>query len=222
MMEVAEAGLEFTEGAFYVAGTDRQMTPFDLDRRARQAGQAGALDARHRRVPEAPTYPNGCHIVELEIDPATGELAIDRYTVVDDFGMTINPLMLEGQSHGGIVQGVGQALHEGVIYEPGSGQPLTGSFQDYRMPRATDFPALLITLRNVRCRTNPLGVKGAGEAGAVGAPSAVMNAVVDALQPVAGLVDIDMPATAHKLWSLLNPGLAAIWTAPGDPSRAPS
>ncbi len=204
-MEVAEADLHFADAAFSIVGTDRRISLFDLARTAREAGRSGALDSRFRRIPEAPTFPNGCHIVELEIDGETGTLAIERYTIVDDFGVTINPLMLAGQVHGGIVQGVGQALHENVVYDEETGQPLTASFQDYRMPRAEDFPNLSITLRNVPCTTNPLGVKGAGEAGAVGAPSAVMNAVVDALHPVAGLVEIDMPATAHKLWSVLNP-----------------
>ncbi len=203
VMEVAEADLQFADAAFHIVGTDRRMTLFDLARAAREAGRGGALDCSHKRVPEAPTYPNGCHIVELEIDPQTGGVSIERYTVVDDFGVTINPLMLEGQVQGGIVQGVGQALHENVVYDEDTGQPLTGSFQDYRMPRAGDFPQLSITLRNVPCTTNPLGVKGAGEAGAVGAPSAVMNAVVDALYPAHGIVDIDMPATTHKLWSVL-------------------
>ena len=205
MLEVADADLVFADAAFSVVGTDRRMSLFDLDRAARAAGREGALDSSHKRIPEAPTFPNGCHIVELEVDPQTGGLSIERYTVVDDFGVTINPMMLEGQVQGGIVQGVGQALHENVVYDEYTGQPLTGSFQDYRMPRAGDFPCLSITLRNVRCKTNPLGVKGAGEAGAVGAPSAVMNAVVDALHPAVGLVDIDMPATAGKLWSALNP-----------------
>ena len=209
IMEVAEADLEFADAAFRIAGTDRTMTLFQLNQAARQIGQTGALDSNHRRVPEAPTYPNGCHIVELEIDQLTGEIVIERYTVVDDFGVTINPLMLEGQVQGGIVQGVGQALHETVVYDPVSGQPLTGSFQDYRMPRAGDFPHLSITLRNIPCRTNPLGVKGAGEAGAVGAPSAVVNAVVHALRPAVGLVDIDMPVTAQKLWFLLHRGSSA-------------
>lgn len=203
MMEVAEADLQFAEAAFHIVGTDRRMTLFDLARATRDAGRGGALDSSHRRVPEAPTYPNGCHIVELEIDPQTGDVSIERYTAVDDFGVTINPLMLEGQVQGGIVQGVGQALHENVVYDEDTGQPLTGSFQDYRMPRAGDIPLLSITVRNVPCTTNPLGVKGAGEAGAVGAPSAVMNAVVDALYPVRGIVDIDMPATTRKLWSVL-------------------
>ncbi len=205
MMEVADADLVFADAAFSVVGTDRRMSLFDLDRAARAAGREGALDSSYKRIPEAPTFPNGCHIVELEIDPQTGDLVIERYTVVDDFGVTINPLMLEGQVQGGIVQGVGQALHETVVYDTGNGQPLTGSFQDYRMPRAGDFPCLSITLRNVRCTTNPLGVKGAGEAGAVGAPSAVMNAVVDAIYPATGRCDIDMPATAGKLWAVLNP-----------------
>ena len=202
-LEVAEADLHFAEGAFTVVGTDRRITLFDLARLARNTGRGGALDSSHRRVPQAPTFPNGCHIVELEIDEQTGTLSLERYTVVDDFGVIINPLMLEGQVHGGIVQGVGQALHEQVVFDGDTGQPLTGSFQDYRMPRAGDFPSLSITLRNIPCTTNPLGVKGAGEAGAVGAPSAVMNAVVDALQPVPGTIEIDMPATAKRVWSVL-------------------
>ncbi len=206
MMEASEADLEFADAGFNIVGTDRRMTLFELAHAARARGQPGALDSSHKRVPEGPTFPNGCHIVELEIDPQTGELRIERYTVVDDFGVTINPLMLEGQVHGGIVQGVGQALHEHIVFDEASGQPLTGSFQDYRMPRAGDLPRLSITLRNVRCKTNPLGIKGAGEAGAVGAPPAVMNAVVDALLPSLGTVDIDMPATPRKLWSLLHPG----------------
>jgi carbon-monoxide dehydrogenase large subunit len=138
------------------------------------------LDTKHHRVPPAQTFPNGCHIVEVEIDPHTGVVTIERYTVVDDFGRTINPLLLEGQVHGGIVQGIGQALIEHAIYDPDSGQLLSGSFMDYTLPRADDVPFFAFSTHNVPSTANPLGVKGAGEAGAVGAPPAVINAIVDA------------------------------------------
>jgi carbon-monoxide dehydrogenase large subunit len=162
------------------------------------------LDATHQRVPTAQTFPNGCHIVEVEIDPATGAVSIERYTVVDDFGRTINPLLLEGQVHGGIAQGIGQALLEHAVYDPDSGQLLSGSFMDYAMPHAGDIPAFAFSTHNVPTTANPLGVKGAGEAGAVGAPPAVINAVVDALYRTVGVRHIDMPATPHRVWETLN------------------
>ena len=138
------------------------MSLFDVAKKAK------GLEATHTRNPEKYTYPNGCHIVEVEVDPDTGETKIERYTIVDDFGRTINPLLAEGQIHGGTVQGVGQALLEHGIYDPESAQLLTGSFMDYTMPRADDVPALDCAFHNVPCTANPLGVKGAGEAGAVG------------------------------------------------------
>ena len=161
------------------------------------------LEATHTRNPETYTYPNGCHIVEVEIDPDTGETKIERYTIVDDFGRAINPLLLEGQVHGGTVQGIGQALLEHGVYDPETAQLLTGSFMDYAMPRADDVPAFDCGFHNVPCTANPLGVKGAGEAGAVGAPPAVINAVVDALHARAGVKHIDMPATREKVWRAL-------------------
>jgi carbon-monoxide dehydrogenase large subunit len=161
------------------------------------------LDETHQRKPEAATYPNGCHVVELEVDPDTGEVAIERYSIVDDFGETINPLLLAGQVHGGIVQGVGQALTEHTVYDAESGQLVTGSFMDYGMPRADLVPMFDFNVHNVRCTTNPLGIKGSGEAGAIGAPPAVIAALVDALKPVTGVTHIDMPATPQVLWTLL-------------------
>src|SRR5262249_10664845 len=149
-------------------------------------GMEPGLDTTHQRVPPAQTFPNGCHIVEVEIDPQTGVTTIERYTVVDDFGRTINPLLLEGQVHGGVVQGIGQALLEHAVYDSQDGQLLSGSFTDYTMPRADDLPSFSFATHNVPTKANPLGVKGAGEAGAVGAPPAVINAVVDALHHRAG------------------------------------
>ena len=197
-LEVAPADLVYADGEYRIAGTDRKMSLFDA---ARAAG--GRLEATHTRAPEAYTYPNGCHICEVEIDPETGEAHIVRYTVVDDFGRAVNPLLLEGQVHGGTVQGIGQALLEHAVYDPESAQLLTGSFMDYAMPRADDLPSFDCRFHHVPCTTNPLGVKGAGEAGAVGAPAAVMNAIVDALYPLTGVKHLDMPATREKIWRAL-------------------
>jgi carbon-monoxide dehydrogenase large subunit len=168
------------------------------------AGMAPGLDTTHVRVPPAQTFPNGCHIVEVEIDPDSGAVVIACYTVVDDFGRTINPLLLEGQVHGGIVQGIGQALLEHAVYDGDSGQLLSGSFMDYAMPRAGDLPSFAFSTHNVPTTSNPLGVKGAGEAGAVGAPPAVINAIVDALHRRTGARHIDMPATPRRVWEILN------------------
>jgi carbon-monoxide dehydrogenase large subunit len=168
------------------------------------AKKAGGLESTHARNPDTYTYPNGCHIVEVEIDPDTGETRIDRYAIVDDFGRTMNPLLAEGQIHGGTVQGIGQALLEHAVYDPDTAQLLAGSFTDYAMPRADDVPSFDCQFHNVPCNGNPLGVKGAGEAGAVGAPAAVINAIVDALRAQAPTVNhIDMPATREKVWRAL-------------------
>jgi carbon-monoxide dehydrogenase large subunit len=197
MLEAAAADLEYRDGRYWIAGTDRGVSIFEV------AKKAGGLDATHTRNPEKYTYPNGCHIVEVEVDADTGETRIERYTIVDDFGRTVNPLLAEGQIHGGTVQGVGQALLEHGYYDPESGQLLAGSFMDYAMPRADDVPSFDCEFRNVPCTANPLGVKGAGEAGAVGAPAAVVNAVVDALRARAPLTHIDMPVTREKVWRVL-------------------
>src|SRR5580658_2168120 len=212
MLEVSAQDITFADGVFSVPGTDLRIDLMDVAKAARDpaklpSGLEPGLDATHHRVPPAQTFPNCCHIVEVEIDPETGGVAIERYTIVDDFGRTINPLLLEGQVHGGIVQGIGQALLEHAVYDSDSGQLLAGSFMDYAMPRAGDVPAFAFSTHNVPSTSNPLGVKGAGEAGAVGAPPAVINAIVDALSRF-GLRHIDMPATPRRIWETLNGGHA--------------
>jgi aerobic carbon-monoxide dehydrogenase large subunit len=179
-----------------VVGTDRRIAFPELARLpgATEEARTGAASF----VPPDATYPNGTHIAEVEIDPDTGVTALTRYTVCDDFGRAVNPLLLEGQVHGGVVQGIGQALHERTVYD-GEGQLLTASFMDYALPRAEDVPFLRFETRNVPSTTNPLGIKGAGEAGSIGSCPAVMNAVVDALDRGHGLRDIDMPATPHAI-----------------------
>jgi carbon-monoxide dehydrogenase large subunit len=208
LLEASAQDVVFADAVFSVAGTDLRLGIFEVAEAARDPrklppGMTPGLDVTHNRVPPAQTFPNGCHIVELEIDPDTGTLAIERYTIVDDFGRTINPLLLEGQVHGGIVQGIGQALLEHAVYDAESGQLLSGSFMDYAMPRAGDMPSFAFATHNVPSTANPLGVKGAGEAGSVGAPPAVINAIVDALQPRTGLRHIDMPATPRRIWEAL-------------------
>jgi carbon-monoxide dehydrogenase large subunit len=209
LLEASAHDVVFNDGAFGVPGTDLRVDLFQVAKAARDpaklpTGMEPGLDTTHHRVPPAQTFPNGCHIVEVEIDPGTGLVSIERYTIVDDFGRTINPLLLEGQVHGGIVQGIGQALLEHAVYDSDDGQLLAGSFMDYAMPRAADLPSFAFSTRNVPSTSNPFGVKGAGEAGAVGAPPAVINAVVDALYHRAGLRHIDMPATPRRVWEMLN------------------
>ena len=209
LLEASAQDISFADGVFAVAGTDLRLDLMDVAKAARDparlpAGMAPGLDATHHRVPPAQTFPNGCHVVEVEIDPATGVVTVERYTIVDDFGRTINPLLLEGQVHGGIVQGIGQALLEHAVYDEDSGQLLAGSFMDYAMPRAGDMPNFAFSTHNVPSTSNPFGVKGAGEAGAVGAPPAVINAIVDALHHHSGVRHIDMPATPPRVWAALN------------------
>ncbi len=187
-LEAAASDIEYRDGEYRIAGTDRKVALFEL----------GSLESTQTRAPAEYTYPNGCHICEVEVDADTGRVAIERYTIVDDFGRAMNPKLLEGQVQGGTVQGIGQALLEHAVYDAQSGQLLTGSFMDYAMPRAGDLPALDCGFHHVPCTTNPLGVKGAGEAGAVGAPAAVVNAVANAL----GVRHVDMPLTPEKVWRL--------------------
>ena len=149
-----------------------------------------------------PSHPNGSHVCELEVDPDTGEVVVDRYFVVDDLGRVLNPLIVRGQIHGGVVQGLGQALLEHQIYDRQSGQLLSGSFMDYGMPRADTMPDVDATLEEVPCKTNPLGVKGIGESGTIGAPPTVINALIDALAPL-GVEHIDMPATPGRVWETI-------------------
>ena len=165
------------------------------------AGGAVELVGDGEFNPSAPTYPNGCHICEIEVDPDTGAFTIPRYTVVDDFGKVVNPLLLAGQVHGGIGQGLGQALIERTVYDD-DGQLLTASFMDYAMPRADDLPSYAFRWIEIPCTTNPIGMKGSGEAGAIGAPPAAMNALLDALRPT-GVTRIDMPATPAIIWQAI-------------------
>ena len=210
LLEVSPADISFEDGTFSVAGTDRAVDLFEAARAARDparlpAGVEPGLDAEHDHIPEAATFPNGCHICEMEVDPETGVINIQNYTVVDDFGLALNPMLLLGQVHGGIGQGLGQAWTEHTVYDPESGQLLSGSFMDYQMPRADDMPNYNVHFRHVRCQTNPLGVKGAGEAGAIGAPPAFVNALVDALYARTGDSRFDMPATPLRVWQAIQP-----------------
>jgi carbon-monoxide dehydrogenase large subunit len=154
---------------------------------------------------DAPNYPNGCQICEVEVDPETGLVRIVRFVCVDDLGMIINPMICEGQIHGGLAQGIGQALFESVIYDAETGQLSTGSFLDYGMPRADDFPSFDSELVEIPCTTNPLGIKGIGESGTIGAPPTVVNAVLDALR-VFGVDHIDMPLTPTRIWEAVTRG----------------
>ncbi len=207
-LEAAAGDIEYEDGSFRIVGTDRSMTLFEVAKAARDprhvpAGEQPGLDDSFTRTPSADTFPNGCHICELEIDPDTGTLEIANYTVVDDFGLALNPLLLQGQVHGGVGQGVGQALTEKTVYDPESGQLLSGSLMDYALPRADIVPHVHFDMHNSPCTTNPLGVKGAGEAGAIGAPPAVINAIVDAIYPHTGVKHVDMPVTAATLWAVI-------------------
>lgn len=199
-LEAATADLEIANGGVRIAGTDRSISFADI---ARLPGATpDMLKAREDWTPPADTYPNGTHVAEVEIDPQTGTVDIVRYTVVDDFGVTLNPLLLAGQVHGGTVQGIGQALHERVVYDEG-GQLVTASLTDYCLPRADDVPSFTFETRNVPSTTNVMGMKGAGEAGAIGATPATMNAVIDALHRAYGVMHIDMPATPARIFAAI-------------------
>ena len=201
LLEVAASDLEFVDGTFRVVGTDRTVGLFDVAAKMRERGGPGLVGLGHF-VTEAPTFPNGTHICEVEVDPETGHVDVVRFSVVDDFGNLINPLLAAGQVHGGVAQGVGQALIEEAVYDDESGQLMTGSFMDYGMPRASDLPMFDTDWNIVPCRTNPLGTKGAAEAGAIGAPPAVIAAVVDALSDL-GVTHVDMPATPGNVWQAI-------------------
>jgi carbon-monoxide dehydrogenase large subunit len=197
-LEAAETDIVFAHGRFTVAGTDRSLTLFEAAGAAPQANVNG-LSAVEDNEMHTPVFPNGCHVCEIEVDPETGALDIVRYTAVDDVGRAINPLIVDGQTHGGIVQGVGQAMWEQCVFDPNSGQPLCGSFMDYAMPRADQFPSFATALNEVPSPTNPLGVKAGGEGGTTPAPGVIVNAVVDALRPL-GIDDLTMPLTPLTVW----------------------
>lgn len=200
LLEAAEEDITFADGRYTIVGTDRHV---DLAAVAAAADREGEpLRADAFQEPCAPTFPNGCHVCEVEIDRETGAIEIVNYNVVDDFGRLINPLLVEGQVHGGIAQGIGQALFESCFYDPESGQLLSASFLDYALPRADELPAFSLSYNQVPSTTNPMGLKGAGEAGSIGTPPAVVNAVVDALAEF-GIRHIDMPISQQKIWRIL-------------------
>jgi carbon-monoxide dehydrogenase large subunit len=203
VLEAAEADIAYQDGIFEIAGTDRRIGLFELADRARALAREGAIpeDLDTRCTADVPpSFPNGVHIAEIEIEPTTGQASLASYTAIDDCGRVLQPVLVEGQVQGGVAQGVGQALFEAGIYDPASGQLLAGSFMDYAMPRADDLPDIKSELRPVPPTTNALGVKGVGEAGTTAALAAVMNAVADALPPGA---EIDMPATPERVWRAL-------------------
>jgi carbon-monoxide dehydrogenase large subunit len=204
MLEAAEGDIEFKDGKFTVAGTDKSaawgevaLNAYVAHKFSGQELEPGLKEGAFYD-PVNFTFPAGCHICEVEIDPETGVTEVVGWTAVDDFGVVINPMIVEGQVHGGIAQGVGQALLESAIYD-GEGQLVTGSFMDYSMPRAHNLPSLHVDMTTTKCPSNPLGIKGCGEAGAIAAPAAVINAITNAI----GSEDIAMPATSAAVWAAL-------------------
>ncbi|MEM7045787.1 MAG: xanthine dehydrogenase family protein molybdopterin-binding subunit [Pseudomonadota bacterium] len=212
--ETAVADIEFSreDGTFTVSGTDRSIGIMELAAKARSMPPVGnqdpGMDAE--AIADIPqwTFPNGCHIAEVEVDPDTGVVTIERYTAVDDFGVVVNPMLVAGQVHGGVVQGIGQALYEQAVYDE-SGQLVSGSFMDYCMPRADGVPSMAVSTVEVPCKNNEMGVKGCGEAGSVASPAAVINAIIDALQDL-GVTEVDMPATPQAVWQLIQAHKGAV------------
>jgi carbon-monoxide dehydrogenase large subunit len=201
-MEAAEVDIEFASGRFTIAGTDRSVGIMELAERLREGkmpeGVPSSLDVDHATKDTPSTFPNGCHVAEVEIDPETGVVQVVRYTGVNDFGTIVNPMIVAGQLHGGVAQGIGQALMEEVNYDE-SGQPITGSFMDYAMPRAGDIPLMTVGDHPSPAKSNPLGTKGCGEAGCAGSLICIVNAVLDALSEY-GVKQIDMPLTPERVW----------------------
>jgi carbon-monoxide dehydrogenase large subunit len=212
LMEAAEGDIEFAGGRFTIAGTDRSIDIMELARRMREGkmpeGVPSSLDVDHTTKEVPSTFPNGCHVAEVEIDPDTGVVQIVRYTGVNDFGTIVNPMLVAGQMHGGVAQGIGQALMELVSYDS-SGQPITGSFMDYAMPRAEDIPIMAVGDHPVLAKSNPLGTKGCGEAGCAGSLSTIVNAVLDALSEF-GIKHIDMPLTSERIWRAIQDAKAKV------------
>jgi aerobic carbon-monoxide dehydrogenase large subunit len=205
LLEAAEADIEFKDGKFTVVGTDRAVpfaqvafaayVPHNYPIETLEPG----LDETAFYDPSNFTYPAGAYIAEVEIDRDTGQVELVNFTGADDFGRIINPMIVEGQVHGALVQGIGQALYENTVYDPENGQLKTGSFMDYCMPRADNFIPFKLETNTTLCAHNPLGAKGCGEAGTIGAPPAIINAVIDALAPL-GVSTIEMPATPERVW----------------------
>jgi carbon-monoxide dehydrogenase large subunit len=204
LLQTTPAHVAFEHGRFVVPGSDRSIELLAVARAARDPanlpdGVAPGLDTYAINDSELFTFPNGCHVAEVEVDPETGAVTLARYTAVDDFGRLINPMLTIGQVQGGVAQGIGQALLEHTVYDPASGQLISGSFMDYALPRADDLSDLDITLVELPTASNPLGAKGAGQAGAIAAPQTIVNAVLDALAPL-GVTALDMPLTPERVW----------------------
>jgi len=200
LLQAGEDELVRADGGFSVAGSKRHVSIFEI---AARAGELAESIDTEVGFTAASTFPNGCHVAEVEIDPETGEVSLLAYTAIDDCGKVLNPVIVDGQMHGGIAQGIGQALGERAVYDPDSGQLVSGSFMDYALPHADTMPEIVLDRIEVACTTNPLGLKGTGEAGTTAAPSAVMNAIADAL-PAGAAARLDMPATSEKLWRALH------------------
>jgi carbon-monoxide dehydrogenase large subunit len=208
MLEAAPADLEFADGEFRVKGTDRALGIFAVARAALERGDLpeelkGPLRAESDETNNLAAFPYGCHVCEVEVDPDTGKVEIVRYSAVDDVGRAVNPMIVHGQIHGGIVQGVGQAMGEQIVYDPVSGQLLSGSFMDYTMPRADTVPFFATELSEIPTPNHPLGIRPAGEGGTTPALGVVINAIVDALAEF-GVEHIEMPATPERVWRAIH------------------
>jgi aerobic carbon-monoxide dehydrogenase large subunit len=211
-METSVSDIEYKNGAFQVSGTDRRIGLFEVARAA-ESGKippslGSLLMAAKMHSNPAFAFANGCEVCEVEIDPETGHVQVVSLSVVDDSGRAVNPMVVHGQMHGAVANGIGQALYEHTVYQPESGQLLSGSFMDYTIPRADDLPSMPVISRDVASPSNLLGVKGAGEGGTVGAPAAVIHAILDALKPY-GVKHIDMPATPEVVWRAIQAGKGA-------------
>jgi len=213
MLETAAVDVEYADGTFRVAGTDRTVTLFDVAKHARTSTSIpeelqGPLTGTDTHTIENWSYPNGCHVCEIEIEEDTGVVHVIRYSAMDDVGVVINPMLVAGQVHGGVAQGIGQAILENTVYDPETGQMISSSFMDYTMPRADDIPMIALDTNEVPCTTNMLGVKGAGEAGALVAPPVLIAAITDALRDY-NVSHIDMPATPERIWQIMQGNKAA-------------
>jgi len=200
--------VDFADHRFGAPGTNHRLTLAEAAALARTRGRMDLIDRSEKILLDGRSFPNGVHLAEVEIDPETGGLVLDRYSVVDDFGVLVAPNLVEGQVHGGIAQGFGQAVTEWLVQDD-TGQVLAATFMDYGMPRASDLPMFSFAEQGIPTRTNPLGMKGCGEAGTVGALGAISNAVRDALAPV-GVARVDMPFTPHRIWTWIEEARHAI------------
>ena len=205
LLEASDADITYAAGSFGVVGTDRRIALTELATHATELKRNGTIeeDLDTNVTTDTPlTFPNGVHIAEVEIDPETGRMEVVAYSAVDDCGNVLDGMIVEGQLHGGIVQGIGQALYENCVYDSASGQLLSGSFMDYCMPRAENLPTLRVSTHSTPSAHTPMGVKGCGEVGTIGSPAAITNAVVDALSHY-GVSHIDMPTTPNRIWSVI-------------------